>query len=276
MRACYVDEAGGFEDPDSNPTATPAMVTLGLVVDAAKVPALTRDFLALKRTHFPGRFTRGPALDHMLIEIKGSELLQMTRSDSRNKRRQADRFRLDLLDLAEHYGCKIVGRVWIKETNRTLAARASYCFAIQDIATHFNQALVADGDIGVVIADGRQHRTNIEVAHSIFTQKARVGGDAYPAIREVPLFAASDNHAGLQIADLLASTLVLPMGIAGFCPLRPANVHFTPRYTAVRTGFGDRLKHLQYRYRDEAGWRKGGLVVSDPVGKQSGSRLFGA
>jgi hypothetical protein len=56
------------------------MVILGLVVDAALVPGLTRDFLALKRRHFPGRFTAGHALDHVLVEVKGNEILQMTRS----------------------------------------------------------------------------------------------------------------------------------------------------------------------------------------------------
>lgn len=151
---------------------------------------------------------------------------------------------------------------------------ASYCYAIQDVATHFNQVLVARGDIGILIADGRQHHTNMSVAHSIFTQKARVGGDAYPAIREAPLFAASNNHAGLQVADLLASTLVFPMAIAGYCAPPPTNVHSSGRYLTVGAEFGSRVKDMQYRYRDETGRWRGGLVVSDPVGKQPGSRLF--
>ena len=35
------------------------MVILGLVVDASRIPTLTRDFLALKRRHFPGLFRTG-------------------------------------------------------------------------------------------------------------------------------------------------------------------------------------------------------------------------
>jgi len=35
---CYLDESGGYEDPDSSPSATPVMV-MGLIVDAASVPA---------------------------------------------------------------------------------------------------------------------------------------------------------------------------------------------------------------------------------------------
>ena len=212
VQICYVDEAGGCEDPASAFSATPAMVILGLVVDAALVPGLTRDFLALKRRHFPGRFTAGHALDHILVEIKGNEILQMTRSTSRNLRRQAQRIRGELLDLAETYSCHIVGRVWVKEPGKHMDPTAVYCYSVQDIASHFSEALSSRTDVGIVIADGRTHKTNLRVAHSIFTQKWRTGGDPYPLVHEVPLFAASDNHAGLQLADLLASTLIFPNG----------------------------------------------------------------
>lgn len=107
---CYLDESGGCEPPDLGPEATPAMVITGLIIEASQVPALTRDFLAVKRRFFPGRFTQGPALDHVLTEIKGSEILQMTRSASRNKRRQADLIRSALLDLVEAYGCRLARR----------------------------------------------------------------------------------------------------------------------------------------------------------------------
>lgn len=274
MQICYLDEAGGCESPDSGPTATPAMVLLGLIVDARDVPALTRDFLALKRRHFPGRFVTGHALDHILVEIKGNEILQMTRDSSRNRRRKADRLRLELLDLLETYGCRLVGRVWIKEAGRGLNPAASYCYAVQDIARHFSRRLAAEKDTGILIADGRDHHTNLRVAHSVFTQKWRTGGDPYPALSEVPMFAASDNHAGLQLADLVASTMVFPMAVAAYCPPRPGNPHSPARYAGVRAACGARLRALQYRYRDETGYWRGGLVVSDPVSKSSGSRLF--
>jgi hypothetical protein len=250
------------------------MVILGLIIDAVSVPALTRDFLALKRRHFPGRYLAGHALDHIKVEIKGSEVLKMTRSESRNARRQADRLRVELLDLVKAHGCQIVGRVWIKESAKAMNPAASYCYAVQDVAQHFSQCLESYGSVGVVIADGRQHHTNLVVAHSIFTQKWRTGGDPYPALREVPLFAASDNHAGLQIADLLAATLVFPMATSAYCPARSGNVHSSARYGDIRASFGDRVRELQFRYRDETGRWRGGLVVSDPVSHKSGSHLF--
>ena len=275
MYVCYLDESGGCEAPDSDRSATPVMVLLGFIADAASVPALTRDFLALKRRHFPARFTSGYALDHILTEIKGSDILQMTRRRGRNPRRQAQRLRQELLDLVEAHGCQLVGRVWVKEPSKGMDPEASYCYAVQDIARHFGQYLEAQDVVGVLIADGRSHSTNMKVAHSIFTQKWRTGGDTYPALREVPLFAASDNHAGLQIADLIASTLIFPMAAAAYCPRRPGgNPHYSPRYQEVRAAFGLRVRALQHRYRDEAGRWRGGLVVSDPIGHQPGSRLF--
>jgi hypothetical protein len=272
---CYLDESGGYEAPDRRPDATPIMVILGMIVNAASVPALTRDFLALKRRHFPARYTSPHALEHILMEVKGSEILQMTRKSGRNPRRQAQRLRVELLDLAEAYGCRIVGRVWVKESGKGMAPVPSYCYAIQDIARHFSQYLQANSSEGMLIADSREQTQNVRVAQSVFTQKWRTGGDPYPFMREVPVFAHSDNHAGLQIADLLASTLVFPMAAAAYGDPTSGAVHASPHYAEVQRDFGDRIRSLQYRYRDETGRWRGGLVVSDPGQQRSGSLLFG-
>jgi hypothetical protein len=272
---CYLDESGGYEAPDGSLDATPVMAIVGLVVDTAQVPALTRDFLALKRRHFPGRFTSGHALSHILVEIKGNEILQMTRSKSRNPRRQAHRLRSELLDLLSAHNCRVLGRVWVKEPGKSMAPVASYNFAVQDIAKHFSQYLQASSAEGMLIADGRGHVANVSVAQSVFTQKWSIGGDPFPFLREVPVFGHSDNHAGLQLADLVASTLAFPMACAAFCTPRPRAPHSSTRYNEVRNDFGSALKGLQYRYRDETGRWRGGLVVSDPLRHLPGSQLFG-
>lgn len=274
MYFCYLDESGGCERPDLGPQATPVMVLAGLIVEAVRIPALTRDFLALKRRFFPGRFVRGPALDHVLTEVKGGEILQMTRSDSRNKRRQAAVIRTALLDLVELYDCRLVGRIWVKENGKSLKPDATYCYAVQDIVRHFSHYLLESGSQGLLIADGRSQNLNVPVAHSVFTQKWRTGGDPFPALLEVPLFAHSDNHVGLQLADLIASTFVFPMAAHAF-GAGVGSVHDSGRYRAVATCFGDRLRRIQHRYRDTSGRWRGGLVVSDPLGKRTGSRLFG-
>jgi hypothetical protein len=78
---------------------------------------------------------------------------------------------------------------------------------------------------------------------------------------------------GLQIADYLASTLIFPMAASAYCPPQRGNPHSSGRYNDVRKEFGSRVKALQYRYRDESGYWRGGVVVSDPIGKRSGSPL---
>lgn len=91
----------------------------------------------------------------------------------------------------------------------------------------------------------------------------------------MPLFAHSDNHVGLQVADLLASTLVLPMAAAAY-GAPEGNVHDSFRYQTVRTDHGDALRDLQYRYPGRDGRWRGGIVVSDPGGHRPGSLLFGS
>ncbi len=252
------------------------MVIFGLVVDAGRVPALTRDFLALKRQHFPGLYRTGPALDHIKVEVKGSDILHMTRHQSRDRRRQASRFRADLLDLTRAHGCRILGRVWVKEPGKPLDPDARYCYAVQDISRHFSQYLQWQSSEGLLIADGRGHHRNVGTAHSIFTQKWRTAGDPYPSMAEVPLFAESNNHAGLQLADLLASALVFPIAVAAYGATNATSVHASARYQEVRRSFGRQIQSLQYRYRDEIGQWRGGLVVSDKAQHRPGSLLFGA
>ncbi|HEX3789455.1 MAG TPA: hypothetical protein VHW44_16445 [Pseudonocardiaceae bacterium] len=67
---CYLDESGGTEPPDQGSNTTPAMTIAGFIVNATQIPTLTKDFLNLKRAFFPSKFAIGPALDHVLVEIK--------------------------------------------------------------------------------------------------------------------------------------------------------------------------------------------------------------
>ena len=173
----YLDESGSTEPPDQGSNATPCMAIVGVIVDAALVPVLTREFLAFKRRHFPHRFERGHALSHVLAEVKGAELLQMTRHPSRGKRRRALLARSELLELLDRYGARVLGRVWVKQPGVSLKPTETYTVAVQDIAVHFGQFLLEHQSQGIFIADARNQATNIEVAHSVFTQKWRTGGD---------------------------------------------------------------------------------------------------
>jgi Protein of unknown function (DUF3800) len=270
----YLDESGGVEAPGSHRTATPAMIILGLILDATLVHGFTSEFLAFKRQHFPGKFRAGPALDHIRVEVKGAEFLQHTRSDSRDRRRYADHARVGLLKLMDRFGCQVIGRVWVKRPGEALKPAATYGYAVQDIARHFMRFLAEKDSVGVIYADSRNPRQNIEMSHSIFTQKWRTGDDPYKQLVDLPAFVHSENQAGIQAVDMLASMITLPMVAAAY-GASPGTIHDSPRYAEVREKHGDALKSLQFRYFDEAGRSKGGIVVSDAVAARPSGMLFG-
>ena len=90
----------------------------------------------------------------------------------------------------------------------------------------------------------------------------------------MPVFGHSQNHAGLQLADLLASALLFPMATYCYCSVHVQNVHVDAGFGDLVTRYGERLKAMQHRYHDDRGRRIGGLTVSDPVGRSPGGILF--
>jgi hypothetical protein len=129
-------------------------------------------------------------------------------------------------------------------------------------------------DLGIVIVDSRVKRLNTQVAHSIFTQKFKSSGDLYDRIVELPTFAHSDNHAGLQIADHLCSAIITPIAIQTYCVGHVNNVHVRADYADIKTQYKDRIRAMQHRYQEANGRWRGGLTVSDAISQIGGSALF--
>lgn len=275
MKICYVDESGGFEAPNHAPDSTPIMVISGVILDHRVLQSLTIDFLAVKERFFPGRCKRPPGrhLEHIRAEIKGSEIRDLMRSRSRRKRRLAIGFLDQVVSLLERYDARIVGRLWVKAPTQGMKPGASYAFAIQDIAQHFNHLLVSTDDIGVLLCDGRQHNQDADVSHSIFTQKHQVAGDALPRLVEAPMFGRSESHVGLQLADAVASALLFPIGTRTYCAGSCTSAHAHVRFDELRTRYSRRLKALTHTYTVEA-QIKGGIVVSDKMGHKSSGQMF--
>lgn len=162
-----------------------------------------------------------------------------------------------------------------KGIGQPINGTAIYTFSVQDICAGF-QELLTLGDIkGAVIADSRNKPKNSTVAHSVFTLKHRVAGDAFDRVIEMPTFGHSDNHVGLQIADLLCSAFLYPMAMHVYCSGKIHSVHVRSGYHVIQSRYAARIKAMQYRYQDSARhkWR-GGITVSDALGKQPGSQLF--
>ena len=274
MRVCYVDEAGC---PGTLPTSTsdiqPVLAVAGLSVPQQGVGSLTTDFLHLKKRFFPALHT-GDFLDLVLPEVKGSDIRRDAARQGRRQWRPALQFLGEVFRLFDNHDAAVFGRVWIKEPGAAINPTAIYTYSIQAICKTFQAQLHGLGEQGFVIADGRRKGQNTNVSHSIFTQKFRSGGDPFDRILEMPTFGHSDNHVGLQIADLLASAAIFPLAVETYSKGHVNNVHTNRDYSRLKLRFGVPLRNLQFRYQRQDGRWTGGLTVSDPIGHRSGGQLF--
>lgn len=256
---------------------TPATVISAISIDQRYLEVVTREFIEIKETYFPNLSDPSTTtrLGRILPEIKGADLRRAMREGSaRRNRRQAFGVLDALMRLMEDYEIRVFGRIWIKPLGEPCKGRAIYTFSVQDICATFQNHLEAVGEDGFIIADSRTPTANAEVSHSIFTQKFKTDGDRYPRILEMPTFGHSQNHAGLQIADLVCSAMLFPMVTYRFCGHASGNVHVNEGFSRTIERYGHRLRALQHRYRDDTGKWRGGITMSDPVGCKPGSLLF--
>jgi len=127
----------------------------------------------------------------------------------------------------------------------------------------------------LLIADSRFPKENRGVSFSILTQKLSVTGDSRPRILEAPTFGHSENHAGLQVCDLLCSGLLFPIAAYTYCTGHVTNIHVSPGFSALKQRYISRLKDRQHRYWDyENEKHVGGIIVNDGIAKRTGAHLF--
>ncbi|MGD0059664.1 MAG: DUF3800 domain-containing protein [Verrucomicrobiia bacterium] len=275
MYIFYVDEAGctGCLASDTS-QVQPVFALAGIILEQSHLDSFTREFLSLKHRFYPN-LLQGEFLGLIREEVKGAELRKQIRAGSRDDRRFALGVMVNLLGLLERHNARILGRVYVKRIGAPMDGVAVYCSSVQSMSTNFQHFLEETSQQGIMILDSRTKPKNTSVSYSIFTQKFKVSGDAYNRLIDMPLFGHSDNHAGLQVADLLCSAFLFPMATYAYCLGTVHNVHVDLRYDLIRSRFGERLKRMQYRYQDHSDWWCGGITVSDGIGHQSGSFLFG-
>ena len=277
MHICYLDEAGctgALSSP--NAPIQPVFVLGGLFIDESRLRTLTDDFLHLKQHFFPNLLQPGALYhDWMAVEVKGSEVRKSARSTSRNKRRAAYTFLTKALNLLESHGAKFAAKAYVKPIAGPFDGPAIYTSTVQSICTSFQRFIADAGSRGIVIADSRDKRKNANVSHSIFTQRHRAAGDPYPNLVEVPTFGHSDNHAGLQMIDLLCSALLFPIIAQGCCAQHVLDqTHVSPYYDNLAARFKTRIRALQYRYQDDFGRWRGGLTLADPMNLKSAAAIL--
>lgn len=270
----YVDEAGCATSLPANHKTDiqPLLVIAALVVPQGKVADMTRKFLALKREFFPGHFNSAHYLDDIRDEIKGSDLRSTIRK--RGGRASAQLKFLDqVLALLKEIDAKLIASIWVKGLGKKFKHHEAYTTSVQAICRHFQWWAEKYSDVGVVIADFRTTQLNDRVAHSIFTQKYRAKGDPYGKILELPCFGVSNNHAGLQITDLLCTAILYPIASATYCKGHIQGTHVNKHDMLIKRRYATRIKKLQFKSND--GKRDSWTIwVADELKHRSSNELF--
>lgn len=275
MQICYVDESGDDSTLLSATAKTqPILVISGLIVDYASLHALTLQLLQLKTDFYPNLAEGGPHLNRILPEIKGSEVRKKAAQGTHRERRHAVGVLDRVMKIVEDNNVRVVARVWIKGIGAPFNGRAVYTSSVQAIYGCFQYYLNQNDDLGVVIADSRTFTANVQVSHSIFTQKFKQSGDEFDRVIDLPTFAHSNNHAALQLTDLVCSGILAPLAIDAYCSGYVQNQHVRPGYAALRARFADKIRTRQFRYREASGRWRGGITIADGHAARSGTLLF--
>lgn len=251
MYICYIDESGDSATIN-NPTdpIQPMLAVVGLFVSANDIRSITSAFVDVKRKYHPKLFENdGHDLQALLREIKGSDIRTDIRKASEIKNSKVQlhfRFIDEVFDILNQYEVKLISRIWVKEFGTLLRDQPVYSITTQHFCVRFQKFLESKNSNGMVIADFRDPKRNSYVSHSVFTQKYQQKGDSYPSIMELPTFCISDNHALLQMCDLICSTVIYPIAALRFCKNVVNNAHTHLNYNWIKTRYSKRLKKLQY------------------------------
>ncbi|HST58575.1 MAG TPA: DUF3800 domain-containing protein [Longimicrobium sp.] len=278
MRICYVDEAGCTGSLQSAVSEVqPVFVLCGVDVPQDSIHRITHEFLHLKKRFYPNLAPRSATyLEWILTEIKGAELRKGAADPSRNKRRHALGFLHETLSLLETEHARLSGRVWVKAIGQLVNGRSVYTFSLQYICKCLNAQLAGGDGAGLLVCDSRNKALNSLASFSVFTQKFKMTGDTIPHVLEMPVFGHSENHAGVQIADVVCSALLFPLAVHAYCRGTVNNIHVRD-YSYLQERFTERLDALQYRYAESGGAKiTGGIMVDDKIGHRPRSQMFPA
>lgn len=262
MFFCYVDESGdsGTLNP-GNATDTPAFVVLGLIIAQANLHSITHEFLGLKRQFFPNLTDSEYPLNDILAEVKGENIRKLIRTGGRRNFSHSIGFLDKIISLLQRHQVFLIGKGLIKGVGIHNSDAGFYGAAIQHIWRHFQAFLSVKNCPGMIIADSRRKNQNSYVAHSIFTQFFGTSHQNYPNMLELPTYAHSQNHAMIQIADIVCSAVIYPMLMDAYCS-EINNVHASPKYVSLRARYKDAIKDIQYRYLGMGCWF-GGILIKD-------------
>lgn len=278
MQLCYVDESGTTETfVRTDGAQQPVVVVAGVSLPECDLTRITHEWIDLKtRFHPEFKRTGNGWLDPILKEVKGAKLRKGFRDGASPRERKRAIGMLDgTIKLLERHDAKILGRVWVKRLDSEINERGIYGSSLQFICRAFNSSLPKD-ERGMVVVDSQTYRHNHQLAHSVFTQRF-AKKPKHLGLVDMPVFGHSDNHAGLQIADLLASAILAPIACSVYGGAYETwNVHCASCHLDIRERFGSRLKALTFpTTHPQTGFKCSSLLVHDPVGKRGSSLMYG-
>ncbi|MBN8499541.1 MAG: DUF3800 domain-containing protein [Sphingomonadales bacterium] len=276
---CYVDEAGCATPLNTAvDSIQPVFLITGLFINQAHVARMTHDFTALKKKYFPARFAGlRHQLDAMPIELKGIDIKKALRGDNgKSARKHHERFVDDVLEMLKRMDAKIASEIWIKGIGRHFKGHSIYALSTQRVTHLFEDHLFRHKHRGVIVSDFRSPGENRIVSHSIFTQmyRKKKKGNAYPSLLEAPLFGVSNNHAGLQITDILTSSLLCPMATFTYCTGHVTNVHVSAADQNILARYTRRIRALQY-VTVRGGVTVRGIAVNDALTARGAVAMLG-
>ncbi|WP_394940816.1 DUF3800 domain-containing protein [Psychromicrobium sp. YIM B11713] len=269
---CYIDESG---DEQQLRTATdpPLFVMAGLIVDHENAKNLIMEFLQLKKQYNPMLAKDDIRLSEILkFEVKGSELRKEIRSGNRRAWRRSYGFLDRVIEMLERHNVSILGEIYVK--NAGPLNPWVYAEAVAALALQFEAQLRAAQVPGAMVLDASTKTKNVPSVNRITTERFKRGGDPFRHLIESPVFGHSDAHVVLQLADIISSAFLFPMGCAAFCNSLIDNVHIADQYADIRTRYGPRLRLLENRYQDMTGKKVGGVRVHDHMNMQPSIALY--
>ncbi len=278
MQLCYVDESGTAELlTRADGQQQPVVVIAGVTLPEVHLASITQEWIDVKTRFYPALATRGHGwMDAILADVKGAKLRSGFRDGATGRRRkQAIGFVDHTIRLLERAGGRVIGRVWIKELDKSADDMAIHSSSLQFISSAFDASL-PDGERGMVVVDSQTYQHNHRLAHTMFTGRFSKS-PRYTNLGDIPVFGHSDNHAGLQIADILCSTVLAPVGCAVYASSYSGwNQHCHSSFLDIRDRFGERIERLTFEWSNpKTGKPTSSVIVSDPLGKRPSRLLWG-
>lgn len=281
MYLLYLDESGDtFDPPVDKATADgmPLFVLGGIAIDQSALRDLTRKLIKIKSNAHADRslIHKHDYEGELIPEIKGSLIRRSFRAEANSLATlQVQHFLDEICDLLETHNAKLFAQINLKLNGQQFSGEALYGRSMELIFDRFQAYLGTVDDEGIVIADSRDPGRNSETAHTIYKKKFRAQSEKFPAIVEAPVFGHSENHAGIQLADFICSSLLAPMAAIQFASELSTTSWSDEGFKRLADRYGTRLQALQHWNVGELKNQGFGVAVSDLKGTPlSTKRLF--